>query len=97
MPDTSTPRSAAAAKAARLGMILFIVYVVFYATYVYLSAFCPTIMAKPLLGGVNIAVLYGLGLIIAFGSEHIFESTPLSCYTPWWNGFTRNPWEGKHE
>ena len=57
------PRSKAAAAAARLGMILFIVYVVFYATYVFLAAFCPGIMAKPALGGVNIAVLYGFGLI----------------------------------
>jgi len=52
------------ARNARNGMILFLVYLAVYSTYVVLNAFKPTVMdAVPLLG-VNLAVLFGLGLIV---------------------------------
>ena len=53
------------ARNARIGLVLFVIYVVFYAAFVWLSAFRPAVMAKPFIGGVNLAVCYGLGLIIA--------------------------------
>jgi uncharacterized membrane protein (DUF485 family) len=53
------------ARNARIGLILFVIYVVFYAAFVWLSAFLPAVMAKPFIAGVNLAVCYGLGLIIA--------------------------------
>ena len=53
------------ARNARIGLILFVIYVVFYAAFVWLSAFRPAVMAKPFIGGVNLAVCYGFGLIIA--------------------------------
>ncbi len=52
------------ARNARYGMVLFLVYLAVYSVYVVLNAFKPTVMdAVPLLG-VNLAVLFGLGLIV---------------------------------
>ena len=48
---------------ARLGLTLFFLYLVIYATFVALSAFRNDLMATPVLGGVNLAVVYGFGLI----------------------------------
>jgi len=62
-PDyTST---AATSYNARLGIVLFLVYLALYATFVGLSAFDPQLMARPAVGGVNLAIVYGFGLIIA--------------------------------
>ena len=52
------------ARNARIGLLLFTVYVIFYATFVWLSAFRPAVMAKPFIGGVNLAVCYGFALIL---------------------------------
>jgi uncharacterized membrane protein (DUF485 family) len=52
------------ARNARFGMILFVVYVVFYGGFVALSAFAPGVMAEDV-AGVNLAVVYGFALIIA--------------------------------
>ena len=41
-----------------------ILYLLIYAGFVAMSAFAPRIMAKPLIGGVNVAVVYGFSLII---------------------------------
>ena len=49
---------------ARYGLILFVIYVLFYAAFVYLSAFQLDVMKKEI-GGVTLAVLYGFGLIVA--------------------------------
>ena len=49
---------------ARLGVVLFLVYLVIYALFVGLSAFRLDLMSKPVLGGVNLAVVYGFGLIL---------------------------------
>ena len=48
---------------ARVGLILFFLYLIFYALFVYLSAFRGDLMAQPALAGVNLAVVYGFGLI----------------------------------
>ena len=48
---------------ARVGMVLFIVYLAIYAGFVALSAFAPSVMAKPFLAGVNLAIVYGFALI----------------------------------
>jgi uncharacterized membrane protein (DUF485 family) len=53
------------ARNARYGLVLFVIYVLFYAAFVWLSAFRPAVMARPFVGGVNLAVCYGFGLIIA--------------------------------
>jgi uncharacterized membrane protein (DUF485 family) len=49
----------------RMGVILFVVYVLFYGGFMALSAFWPEVMSKPFLQGVNLAVVYGFALIIA--------------------------------
>ena len=49
---------------ARLGLVLFFIYLIFYATFVYLSAFRGDLMAQPALAGVNLAVVYGFALIL---------------------------------
>ena len=53
------------ARNARYGLVLFVIYVLFYAAFVWLSAFRPAAMAEPFVGGVNLAICYGFGLIIA--------------------------------
>jgi uncharacterized membrane protein (DUF485 family) len=49
---------------ARAGLILFFVYLAFYAGFVGLAAFAPQVMGRPVLGGVNLAITYGMGLIV---------------------------------
>ena len=49
---------------ARVGLWLFAVYFVLYAGFMALNAFFPKRMAAAPFGGVNLAVLYGLVLIV---------------------------------
>ena len=49
----------------RLALWLFLVYVLFYAGFMALSAFWPTVIGSPFLGGVNLSVIYGFSLIVA--------------------------------
>jgi uncharacterized membrane protein (DUF485 family) len=56
--DPHVPRNA------RRGLVLFFIYVVVYALFVYLSAFRADLMAWQPMGGVNLAIWYGLGLIV---------------------------------
>jgi len=48
---------------ARIGLVLFTVYLVLYAGFMVLNAFFPKQMGRAPFGGVNLAVLYGLLLI----------------------------------
>jgi uncharacterized membrane protein (DUF485 family) len=49
----------------RMGVLLFVVYVLFYGGFVALSAFWPEVMGMPFLRGVNLAIAYGFALIVA--------------------------------
>jgi hypothetical protein len=49
----------------RNGLILFSIYLALYAGFMLLSAFKPQVMATRPFGGVNLAILYGLGLIVS--------------------------------
>lgn len=49
----------------RMGLGLFAVYTVIYGGFMLMSAFAPQFMSTPVLGGVNVAVTYGFGLIAA--------------------------------
>lgn len=49
----------------KLGLILFAVYLLFYGGFVLLNSFSPHSMESTPILGVNLAVLYGFGLIIA--------------------------------
>ena len=52
---------------ARMGMKLFLIYLAAYLGYVLLTAFRPETMKSAPVGGINLAVLYGLGLIVGAG------------------------------
>lgn len=47
----------------RMGLALFALYVAFYAGFVALAAFRLDLMARPVFAGVNLAIIYGFGLI----------------------------------
>ena len=49
---------------ARLGLVLFVVYLVLYGGFVFLNAFAAETMEITPLAGVNLAILYGFGLIV---------------------------------
>ena len=50
---------------ARLGLVLFFVYLALYAGFVVINAFAPSLMEWRPWGGLNLAILYGFGLILA--------------------------------
>lgn len=50
---------------ARLGIGLFLLYLALYAGFVLLAAFAPHVMERSPAAGVNLAVWYGFGLIVA--------------------------------
>ncbi len=56
--------AAVVAHNTRMGVVLLLVYVVFYGGFMALSAFWPAAMAATPFGGANLAVLYGFGLIV---------------------------------
>lgn len=51
-------------RRARYGRILFLLYLVLYVGFVWLNAFEPDVMGKTPWAGINLAVLYGLALIV---------------------------------
>ena len=52
------------ARNARIGLWLFAVYLLLYGGFMVLNAFYPRRMAQPVFAGVNLAVTYGLVLIV---------------------------------
>lgn len=48
----------------RLGLILFGIYGLVYAGFIFINAIKPKLMGTIILAGVNLAVVYGFGLII---------------------------------
>lgn len=53
-----------AAGSPRLGLILFGIYLAFYVTFVVISAFASSLFETIVFGGLNLAVVYGFGLIV---------------------------------
>jgi uncharacterized membrane protein (DUF485 family) len=49
----------------RIGLVLFFVYLAFYAGFVLLAAFSPKAMERAPWAGVNLAIWYGFALILA--------------------------------
>lgn len=67
MHDMSSPtekRSPAARYNSRVGIVLFVIYLVVYAVYVAISAFEPQVMKRDVFAGVNLAIVYGVALIV---------------------------------
>ncbi|MDA1161717.1 MAG: DUF485 domain-containing protein [Planctomycetota bacterium] len=50
---------------ARMGIVLFAVYLVLYGGFVLINTFSPETMETTPIAGINVAILYGFGLIIA--------------------------------
>lgn len=50
---------------ARIGLVLFFIYLALYAGFVGLTAFSYQTMSLTVVPGVNLAILYGFGLIVA--------------------------------
>jgi uncharacterized membrane protein (DUF485 family) len=48
----------------RLGLILFVVYLLFYLGFVLINAFAADVMETIALAGLNLAIVYGFGLIL---------------------------------
>ncbi len=60
-PQNSDPSSG---KKARLGIIFFFIYLFFYGGFVAIGVVNYELLAIDTLGGLNLATLYGLGLIV---------------------------------
>jgi uncharacterized membrane protein (DUF485 family) len=64
-PGATDEHPEISAANSRAGLVLFFAYLAFYGGFVGLAAFSPNAMAATALGGVNLAVCYGMGLIFA--------------------------------
>ena len=49
---------------ARYGLVLFAAYAAFYGVFMLLNAFWPQVVETVVFAGINLAVIYGLGLIV---------------------------------
>ncbi|MDP1620970.1 MAG: DUF485 domain-containing protein [Bacteroidales bacterium] len=63
-PATTIGNDNAAPKKAKLGVILFIAYTLVYSGFVLIGLTKPELMGLEVIGGQNIAIIYGFGLII---------------------------------
>ncbi len=61
-PDLGT--DAASGFKTRIGLILFAIYGLIYVGFVLINTFSPQTMGQIVLAGLNLAVVYGFGLII---------------------------------
>lgn len=62
-PDDSETKETIA-RNSRLGLILFFIYLVFYAGFVLINTFASDVMVRPTFAGLNLAITYGFGLIV---------------------------------
>jgi len=64
-PPHASPDQATHQRNARYGLWLFAVYVVLYGGFIALTTFRHDLLARTPLAGVNLAILYGMALIVA--------------------------------
>lgn len=73
-PDQSSSAPAARSKDdpsearqfnTRVGLMLFCIYLVLYVGFVLINAFAASVMESTVIAGLNLAIVYGFGLIIA--------------------------------
>jgi uncharacterized membrane protein (DUF485 family) len=55
---------AASGFKSKVGLILFTIYGLIYVGFVLINTFAPQVMGQIVLAGLNLAVVYGFGLII---------------------------------
>ncbi len=63
MPPAHDDHPEVSAYNARAGLVLFFIYLAFYAGFMGLATFAPQAMGRPAVMGVNVAITYGMGLI----------------------------------
>ena len=63
-PAAVTGTDKAASKKAKLGVKMITIYTLVYAGFVLIGLTKPELMGLELLGGQNIAIIYGFGLIV---------------------------------
>lgn len=63
-PAAQSGKDLASAYKARLGIWLFFVYAIVYAGFVAINLIKPTMMEAVICFGLNLAVVYGMGLIL---------------------------------
>lgn len=63
-PSVEIGTDNAAPKKARLGVIMFIIYTLVYAGFVFIGLSKPELMGLEMIGGQNLAIIYGFGLIV---------------------------------
>ncbi len=63
-PAATAGKDPAFAYKRRLGVILFLVYGAIYTGFVVMNLVVPALMAAILFSGLNVAVIYGFGLIV---------------------------------
>ncbi len=54
-----------ATRNARIGLVLFAAYVMLYGGFILLNILAPQTMEATPIAGINLAILYGFGLIVA--------------------------------
>ena len=64
-PDQRAAHDAHVAPNAKLGMAMFLVYLALYLGFMGIAAFKYGLFGTTPFGGVNLAILYGMGLIAA--------------------------------
>jgi uncharacterized membrane protein (DUF485 family) len=63
-PSTEWGKDNAVKYKTRIGIILFAIYGIVYAGFIIINTVNPQLMGTKLFGGVNLAIYYGIGLII---------------------------------
>ncbi len=63
-PAVKLGEDKASKKKASLGVKLFFVYLILYASFTYISITYPSWMGVKIVFGLNLAIVYGFGLII---------------------------------
>jgi uncharacterized membrane protein (DUF485 family) len=63
--DDSPPAIDHSDRNKRTGLLLFVVYLAMYGGFMAWNVISPSSMATPVLLGMNLAIVYGFGLIIA--------------------------------
>lgn len=63
-PTTHSGKDRSAPLKARLGIRMFLVYLLIYAGFVAINLINPSLMGKTVMLGLNLATVYGFGLII---------------------------------
>ncbi len=63
-PASEIGEDAASAFKTRVGLILFVIYGLIYACFVAINAITPKAMGQVVFAGLNLAVVFGFGLIV---------------------------------